>query len=43
MSSDFIEAFGVILEEHRGGIYRVEASIAGAKRAIIARLAGRLV
>jgi translation initiation factor IF-1 len=43
MSSDFIEAFGVILEEHRGGIYRVEATIAGAKRPVIARLSGRLV
>ena len=43
MSSDMIEAFGVILEEHRGGTYRVEATIAGAKREILARLAGRLV
>jgi translation initiation factor IF-1 len=43
MSSDMIEAFGVILEEHRGGIYAVEATLGGQKRPILARLAGRLV
>jgi translation initiation factor IF-1 len=34
---------GVVLEEHRGGYYRVECQLGALRREVLARASGRLV
>lgn len=43
MSGDTIEIEGTILAEYRGGMYSVEADIAGTKRTVLARKCGKMV
>ena len=43
MSADAIEVEGVVLAEHKGGFYDVDAELGDTVRRVLARLSGRLV
>jgi len=43
MSGDTIAVEGVILDEQRGGLFRVEALVGTARREVLAKASGRLI
>jgi translation initiation factor IF-1 len=42
MSGDAITCSGVVLDQHRGELFSVEVEIGGARRRVLAKLAGKL-
>jgi translation initiation factor IF-1 len=43
MADDVLEMQGTVLEQHRGGYFRVECRIGALRRLVLARPSGRLI